>query len=194
MNPAVLEWTAAGVSMLGVWLMSRRVLIAWPVGLVSVALYALVFAEARLYSDTLLQVAFGGFLVFGWLSWHGRQQDDGKVAIVALSRRLLVRDLSTGLGAGVLLGALMHHYTDAALPWLDAMLASLSLVGQWWQARRHVAAWWMWLAVDVVYIGMYMVKSLHVTAALYAVFLVLAVIGLRAWRAAAAAQPVTADR
>ena len=185
MNPATLEWTAAVVSMLGVWLMSRRVLIAWPVALVSVVLYALVFAEARLYSDTLLQMVFGGFLVFGWLSWRGKREDDGKVAIVALPRRQLLRDLAIGVVAGLLLGALMHYFTDAALPWLDAMLATLSLVGQWWQARRHVASWWMWIAVDVVYVGMYTVKALHVTAVLYAVFVVLAVIGLRAWSAAA---------
>ena len=73
----------------------------------------------------------------------------------------------------------------AALPWLDAMLTALSLVGQWWQARRHVACWWIWIAVDVVYVGAYLFKSLHVTAALYVFFLGLAVFGLRAWSAAA---------
>jgi nicotinamide mononucleotide transporter len=78
----------------------------------------------------------------------------------------------------------MHTWTDAALPWLDAMLAALSLVAQWWQARRHIATWWLWIIVDVVYVGMYLVKSLDVTAGLYLVFVGLAVMGLRAWTAA----------
>ncbi|MEG1612513.1 MAG: nicotinamide mononucleotide transporter family protein, partial [Alistipes sp.] len=56
---------------------------------------------------------------------------------------------------------------------------------QWWQARRHTATWWLWIVVDVVYVGAYLFKSLHVTAALYVFFLGLAVIGLRAWSAAA---------
>jgi nicotinamide mononucleotide transporter len=183
-NPAVLEWSAVVASILGVWLMARRHLLAWPVGLVSVGLYALVFIEARLYSDTLLQVAFGAFLLYGWMNWRRTAAQEGEILIVPLPLPRLLRDLGVGVAFGVLLGAAMHTWTHAALPWLDAMLAALSLVAQWWQARRHVATWWLWIVVDVVYVGMYAVKSLHVTAALYVLFIGLAVMGLRAWRGA----------
>ncbi len=187
MNPAVLEWSAVVFSVLGVWLMAQRRMLAWPVGLVSVGLYALVFVEAKLYSDTLLQLVFGGFLIYGWFNWRRQPLQDGRVIIAPLPLRLLMRDLGIGVMSGIALGALMHHHTDAALPWLDAMLAALSLVAQWWQARRHTATWWLWIVVDVVYVGMYMVKSLHVTAALYVLFIGLAVMGLRAWKKAATA-------
>ena len=185
MSPAVLEWSAVACSVLGVWLMAQRHLLAWPVGLVSVGLYALVFAQVRLYSDALLQGAFAAFLLYGWLTWKRQLDDEGQIRIAPLPAWQCARDLGIGLIGGLGLGALMHHHTDAALPWLDAMLAALSLVAQWWQARRHVATWWLWIALDVVYIGMYLVKSLHVTAALYLVFIGLAVIGLRAWSKAA---------
>ena len=82
----------------------------------------------------------------------------------------------------------MHTYTNAALPWLDAMLTAFSLVGQFWQNRRHIAAWWMWIAVDVIYIGMFANKQLFVTALLYIGFVGLAVKGLRDWRRAARQQ------
>jgi len=133
----------------------------------------------------LLQGAFAAFLLYGWLNWRRRVQDDGRVTIVALRRGALWRDLGLGVLSGLALGAAMHHFTDAALPWLDAMLAALSLVAQWWQARRHVAAWWLWIVVDVVYVGMYAVKSLNLTAGLYVLFIALAVMGLRAWTKAA---------
>lgn len=181
MNPAMLEWSAVVLSVLGVWLMAQRRMLAWPVGLVSVALYALVFAEAKLYSDTLLQVAFAVFLLYGWFNWHRQAKPDGRIIIAPLARGHCARDLGLGVAAGIALGAAMHTWTDAALPWLDAMLATLSLVAQWWQARRHVAAWWLWIVVDVVYVGMYLVKSLNVTAGLYLLFVALAVMGLRAW-------------
>ena len=192
MSAELLEWSAAALSMLGVWLMTRRRMIGWPIGLVSVALYAFVFAEARLYSDTLLQIVFGGFLVYGWMSWRHSAQADGLVSIVPLPARRRFIDLGAGVAVGLALGAAMHTWTNAALPWLDAMLAAMSLVAQWWQARRHVAAWWMWIAVDVVYVGLYLFKSLNVTAALYAVFIGLAVLGLRRWSAAGNAPVVTA--
>ncbi|WP_153189601.1 nicotinamide riboside transporter PnuC [Stenotrophomonas sp. MYb238] len=185
MNPAILEWSAVIASALGVWLMAQRRMLAWPVGLLSVGLYALVFFEARLYSDMLLQGAFAAFLAYGWANWHRQDKPDGRVAIVPLATDAGARDLAMGVAFGLALGAAMHTWTDAALPWLDALLAALSLVAQWWQARRHAAAWWLWIVVDVVYVGMYAVKSLHATAALYLVFVALAVVGLRTWKKAA---------
>ena len=181
MNPAILEWSAVIASALGVWLMAQRRMLAWPVGLLSVGLYALVFFEARLYSDMLLQGAFAAFLLYGWLNWHRQDKPDGRIVVAPLAPSHCARDLGLGIAFGLALGAGMHTWTDAALPWLDAMLAALSLVAQWWQARRHAAAWWLWIAVDLVYVGMYAVKALHVTAGLYLLFIGLAVMGLRAW-------------
>ncbi len=87
------------------------------------------------------------------------------------------------LGA-LVLGFAMHRWTDAALPWLDAALTAYSLVAQWWQAKRHVAAWRLWIAVDVVSVGEYLYKHLLITSVLYAGFIVLAVIGLHSWQRA----------
>ena len=89
-----------------------------------------------------------------------------------------------GTVGALLLGFTMHRWTNAALPWLDAALTAFSLVAQWWQAKRHVAAWWLWIVVDVIYVGEYVYKHLLITSVLYAGFVVLAIIGLRAWQQA----------
>ncbi|WEN14363.1 nicotinamide riboside transporter PnuC [Rhodanobacter sp. AS-Z3] len=178
------ELIAAIVSALGVWLTTRRQPWCWPVGLVSVLVYAWVFVDAKLYSDALLQLAFAGFIGYGWYRWLQHLGADGRVQVAPLPRRqALIHLLIGGVGA-VALGAFMHHLTDAALPWLDSALTAFSLVAQWWQARRHVAAWWLWIAVDVIYVGEYVYKHLLITSVLYAGFVVLAVIGLRAWQGA----------
>ncbi len=44
------------------------------------------------------------------------------------------------------------------------------------------------IVVDVLYVGVYLIKHLYLTAVLYAAFVLLAVLGLRRWQAAAAAQ------
>ena len=145
MNIDALEWIGAAVSVAAVWLAARRHMLGWPVGLASVALYALVFVDARLYSDALLQVAFAGFIVYGWRRWKANLDDDGLVRVAALAPGAALRDLGLGALGALLLGFCMHRYTDAALPWLDAALTAFSLVAQWWQGRRHVAAWWLWI-------------------------------------------------
>jgi nicotinamide mononucleotide transporter len=191
-NIDALEWIGAAVSVAAVWLAARRHMLGWPVGLASVALYALVFVDARLYSDALLQVAFAGFIVYGWRRWKANLDDDGLVRVAALAPGAALRDLGLGALGALLLGFCMHRYTDAALPWLDAALTAFSLVAQWWQGRRHVAAWWLWIVLDLIYVGLYLFKSLEVTAALYLGFVGLAVMGLRQWRRAAQAAPLPA--
>jgi len=75
----------------------------------------------------------------------------------------------------------------AALPHLDAALTSYSLVASWWQARKHTANWWLWIAVNLIYIGEYLYKALVATALLYLLLALLALLGLRDWRRASAA-------
>jgi nicotinamide mononucleotide transporter len=183
------ELVAAVLSAWGVWLTARRRPWCWPVGLASVIVYGWVFIDAKLYSDALLQGAFGAMIVYGWIRWLQHLGDDGRVRIAALPFAQAAWHVALGALGAVLLGAFMHHWTDAALPWLDAALTAFSLVAQWWQARRHVAAWRLWIAVDVIYVGEYVYKHLLITAVLYAGFVALAAIGLRDWRKAAIALP-----
>jgi nicotinamide mononucleotide transporter len=176
------EVFAALVSAAGVWLTARRSPWCWPVGLVSVVAYAWIFVDARLYSDTLLQAIFALLILSGWHRWLRNLDGSGHVRVAALPARDAALHLAIGTAAALALGYGMHRYTDASLPWLDAALTAFSLVAQWWQARRHAAAWWLWIVVDVFYVGEYVYKSLPVTAVLYTGFIVLAAMGLRAWR------------
>ena len=182
---SLIELIAALLSAWGVWLTATRRPWCWPVGLVSVLLYTEVFVDARLYSDALLQLAFALLIIYGWHRWLQHLGKDGRVQVTPLPRRQALLHVAIGSVGALALGAAMHRYTDAALPWLDAALAAFSLVAQWWQARRHIAAWWLWIVVDVIYVGEYVYKSLLITSVLYAGFIVLAAIGLRSWQQAA---------
>ena len=90
-----------------------------------------------------------------------------------------------------LLGWLMVRI-GAALPHLDATLTSYSLVASWWGARKHIANWWLWIAVDLIYVGEYLYKDLRLTALLYAGLVGLAVLGLCDWRRAPVAAQIAA--
>ncbi len=178
----VFELFAALVSAWGVWLTARRRPWCWPVGLVSVLAYTWVFVDAKLYSDALLQLAFAVLIVYGWYRWLQHMGSDGRVEVAALPRRQAGVHILIGIAGALALGAAMHRWTDASLPWLDAALTAFSLVAQWWQARRHIAAWWLWIVVDVIYVGEYVYKHLLITSVLYAGFVALALIGWQSWR------------
>ncbi len=187
------ELVAALISAIAVWLMAVRHRLCWPAGLVSVIVYAGVFVNARLYSDALLQGVFAALLVYGWWHWM-HSPGAGAAQLVVRSgspREYAIPLVLAALGAAAL-GAGMARFTDAALPWLDAALTALSLVAQFWMSRRLRANWLMWIGVDVVYTGVYVVKDLPVTAVLYVAFIVLAVLGWRRWGAGAHAPALTA--
>jgi len=175
----------AGVvtTVVGIWLTTRRKLICWPVVLISDMLYLIVFYRVRLYSDALLQIFFLAFTLYGWWYWWRGVREEGEVRVVRLPLRTMFAGLAAGAAGSALLGLLMEH-VGAALPRLDATLMSYSLVASWWQTRKHTANWWLWIAVDLAYIGEYLYKGLRPTAALYALLVVLAVLGLRDWRRA----------
>jgi nicotinamide mononucleotide transporter len=180
-----LEIAGTITTVLGIWLTTRRLLICWPVVLAADVIYLDVFYRARLFSDALLQIFFVVFTLYGWWHWWRGVREDGEVRVVPLGLRGWLGGLAAGAIGAVLLGWLMVRI-GAALPHLDATLTSYSLVASWWQARKHTANWWLWIAVDLVYVGEYLYKGLRWTAPLYLVLVVLAVLGLRDWRRAAA--------
>jgi nicotinamide mononucleotide transporter len=179
---------AAGMlaTVIGIWLTTKRLLICWPVVLVADLLYLVVFYRSQLYSDALLQLFFVAFTLYGWWHWWRGVRQEGEVRVVPLPRASMIAAIVAGAVGSILLGALAVRL-HAALPHLDAALTSFSLVASWWGARKHIANWWLWIAVDLVYIGEYIYKDLWLTALLYAGLVGLAILGLRDWRRAAAA-------
>jgi len=181
-----LEIAGTVTTVLGIWLTTRRTLLCWPVVLAADVIYLIVFYRAQLLSDALLQVFFVAFTLYGWWHWWQGVREEGEVRVVPLALPGLLIALAAGAVGSFVLGELAKRL-HAALPYLDATLTSFSLVASWWQARKHTANWWLWIVVDVVYIGEYLYKDLRATALLYAGLVGLAALGLRDWRRAAAA-------
>jgi nicotinamide mononucleotide transporter len=186
-----LEIAGTVTTVLGIWLTTRRLLICWPVVLAADVIYLIVFYRARLFSDALLQLFFVAFTLYGWWHWWRGVREEGEVRVVPLGTARLIAALAVGALGSVLLGLLMGRI-GAALPHLDATLTSYSLVASWWQARKHTANWWLWIAVNLVYIGEYVYKNLFATAVLYAVLAALAVLGWIDWRQAETTRPAEA--
>ncbi|MEO5589557.1 MAG: nicotinamide riboside transporter PnuC [Gemmatimonadaceae bacterium] len=180
MNP--LEVVAAIVGAVSVYLSVRQNIWSWPTAIVNVGLYIIVFFEAKLYADTGLQVIYIVINAYGWYHWLYGGKNRSELPVSRISARLGLSLVGLGAAGAVAIGTLLARQTDAALPYLDATTTSTSLLAQWMMTRKLLENWIVWVAVDVVYIGMFIYKSLYVTSALYLVFLVLSVMGYREWK------------
>lgn len=180
----ILEWLGAITGLACVVLTAKRRVICWPVGLISVVCYAVFFLRLQLYADTALQGFFFVSGVYGWWHWkrggdHGRE---APIRILSIAARCRIAGLL--LLVVPVVAWLLHRHTDASLPALDTTVAALSVVAQILLTRKYFDAWAVWIAVDVLSLGLYAMKEAWVTCGLYAIFLCLAVAGYRAWRAA----------
>ena len=188
-----LEILAAITGIISVYLSTRENIWSWPTALVNVTLYFIVFLDAKLYADMGLQVVYFALSLYGWYEWLYGGENRTELHVSRVTRSLGVRLALVGLAATGLLGTALARFTDAALPYLESATTSTSLVEQWMMTRKIVENWAVWVAVDVVYVGMFLYKSLYLTAGLYAVFFVLAVMGYRDWKRSFEARRLSDD-
>jgi len=181
LTTSLLELLSFTLSVTTVVLNIRQIHWAWLFSILSSGLYASVFFDARLYGDMGLQWVFIIVSVWGWFLWWRGIDGSSQLPVSALaSRERVFALIAWGLGF-IALAWFLKKFTDTDVPVADGFLTAGSLLGQVLLSRKKIENWLIWIIVDVLYVGLYIYKNLMLTAALYAVFVVMAIMGLRAW-------------
>jgi nicotinamide mononucleotide transporter len=162
----------------------REIHWGWPLAVISSLMYVAVFWRSRLYGDASLQIFFAVVAGWGWYQWLRGVRPDGSALHVA---RLGPTGLARMVLACALLwpatGLFLKTFTDTDVPWWDGFTTALSVVGQFLLGRKYIENWLVWIVVNVVSVGLFIYKGLWLTTLLYAVFILLSVVGYRAWKA-----------
>ncbi len=191
MNP--LELIAAGLGMINIVLLVRRSVWNYPFGMAMVALYVFIFWEAKLYSEAGLQVFFFAMQAWGWYLWFEVGGGDSRVPVRWLDWPSRAVWLMVTAALSLNLGWAMDRFTDAVVPYADSAIAGASIAAQLLLAFRRVENWMLWIVIDVGAIALYAHRELYPTMALYMLFLIFSIIGLKEWIAAVKTrQPVVA--
>jgi nicotinamide mononucleotide transporter len=189
------EIAANGFNTASILLAGRNSAHTWWTGIVGCALFAFVFFHTQLYADLTLQTFFIITSILGWWNWlHGR--DGTELPIRRMKFPLLAIQLAGGVIVALGYGWLLHRFTNAYAPFLDSFILAFSVLGQFLLMGRRIENWWCWLLVNTIAVPLYAVRGLRVTALLYAIFWVNAVVSFRRWRhllKAGASEGVTAE-
>jgi nicotinamide mononucleotide transporter len=174
----VLGFVTGGVC---VWLVVRENVWNWPIGLANNVLFFILFLRGRLFADMGLQAVYFALGVYGW--WHWLYGGERRTEL-RISRALRAEWI--GLAAAVPLATWglreVLIAVQGAAPFWDSLTAVLSLAAQYLLTRKRIENWWLWIAADLIYVPLYGSRGLPLTAVLFAIFLVMCVTGLRAWR------------
>jgi len=177
-----------------VLLITRKIVWAWPLGIFTFSLFAVLFYQVRLYSDFFEQFYYIGNCFYGWYVWlaaRKKAQEGGKELAVSYTSgkwRLIACAIIIigGTAAGFAMSRI-HTWLPALFPqpafypYIDATATVMGFVAAGLMTHRKIEAWILWLCVNSICIGLYYARDVKFVAILYIFFLALAVNGLITW-------------
>jgi len=176
-----LELGAVIFNVLFIVFLIREERICWIYGIIASLLSVWLFMsfEKPLYSESLLYVFYALFGVYGWLNW-GKQK--GEVPISEWSARNHIIAFLCGLFGMLGLGYFFDNFSDADLPYADALSSSFSFVATYMEAKKILSGWIYWICLNAFTIWLYAAKTAYLYAFLMLVFTFLSIFGLIKWR------------
>ncbi len=171
--------------LLCVWLLIRENILTFPIGLIYAVVTVVVVARANLFADVLLNLYYVIMNAYGWYFWiyGARERRTSEVLLVAWVPKkqwpMIVGVIVLGT---VLMGLYFSTQTQASLPYPDSFTTVASFVAMWMSAKKYLESWILWLVIDVIQVGLYIVKGIEAYALLYLIYLFMAVYGWFQWR------------
>jgi nicotinamide mononucleotide transporter len=185
---SLLEILAAVFGLIAVYLTANKNVWGWPLGLVNVVLFGLLYYRNGLYANMWLQLMFLILSIYGWVEWINSKDKDDHIHVTrwaGLPEITLYVTIVILLVPGIYF--LLINYTaglNKQQIFLDALTTSLSIVAQYMMARKIVQCWFFWIMTDTLYISMNISLSLYAMAGLYFLFIILSITGYRSWKKA----------
>lgn len=178
-----LEWIGAITGIACVYLAAIQNIWNWPMAIISVVAYTIVFYKSMLYGDAGLQVYFLGTSIYGWYFWLKKNERHEK-PVTSLNAKEYVLVIIVTVILSLLLGLFLKKFTPTNVPYIDGFCTAVSFTAQILMTRKVLQNWALWILVDICYVPLYIYKNLYVTALLYIILLVLAWLGHLDWKRA----------
>ena len=183
-----IEILGTAVGLIYLWQEYRASIYLWITSIIMPAIYLYVYYQAGLYADFGINIYYLVIALYGWLAWRdnfslrGKRKESKELSISHIRQGVIIRLALLFLAAWAIISYILIHYTNSTVPFTDAFTTALSIVGMYMLARKYIEQWWVWLVVDITSCALYIYKELYFTAALYALYAIIAIFGYRKWK------------
>ena len=174
------EVSAFVTAAVSIYLLAKEELWGWPIGIVSSGIYVWVFYAGGLPADMCLNIFYVGMLVHGWWYWKRGERPEGHLLIRNLNANGWVWVVVATAASTAIHYPLVSWAKGKAVFW-DSSLASGSYVAQFLQNTKYLQNWHIWVAINLMYVPLYISRSFYLTAVLFVVLAGLAVLGQNEW-------------
>ncbi len=178
------ELVAVVLSLVYIALATRENNWCWPAAFVSTAIYTALFWQVSLLMDSALNVYYMAMAIYGWRTWNkaAEQRADTPHHITRWSWKSHSLAILGIAALSALSGAFLQHKTTAAWPYIDSFTTWASVLTTYMVARKILENWLYWMVIDSAAILLYIERGLYPTAALFALYLVMCVVGFFTWK------------
>ena len=177
-----LEIIGAIVGVIYLWLEYKASIHLWVVSIIMPAIYLVVFYGAGLYADTAINIYYLLIALYGWISWRKGAKEESQLAISHTPKRLWLPMAAICIALQVAIWAALHYCTDSTVALGNSITSAISIVAMWMLARKYLEQWIVWCVVDVLCVTLYIYTELYFTAALYGLYVVIAILGYFKWK------------
>ena len=176
-----LESTAVIFAILYLILAIKQNILCWTAGIISSVLYFFIMQKAGLYMEAYLQVFYVVMGIYGWSQWSASNASNPSFIVNTWSKYQHMIAISIILALSLLSGFLLERYTDAALPFLDALVSWGAVVATYMVAKKLLENWIYWFVIDATSIFLFIERGLWLSAVLFATYLVIIFFGYQSW-------------
>ncbi|WP_348943622.1 nicotinamide riboside transporter PnuC [Chitinibacter sp. FCG-7] len=178
---SLLEIIGFVLTLTAIALAARGHVLTWPLQLVASLLYVWLFAQFNLFGEAALQAVYAVLAVYGWQQWRGNVSQPA-LPVCYLNKKEWLLINTVGLALTAVVSTLQIQFLPTDVPVLDSSIFVFGLLAQWMQAKKRIENWPYWIVLNLLASGVYLYKTLYITAVLYVLLALLAVWGWRNWR------------
>ena len=176
-----LESTAVIFAILYLILAVKQNILCWTAGILSSILYFFIMQKAGLYMEAYLQVFYVVMGIYGWSQWRVSNASNPSFIVNTWSKYQHMIAILIILALSLLSGFLLERYTDAALPFLDALVTWGAVVATYMVANKLLENWIYWFVIDTTSIYLFISRDLWLTALLFMIYIIIIYFGYQSW-------------
>ena len=180
-NPILMEITAVVFAIIYLLLAVKQDVRCWYAAIFSSFLYFFIMMSANLYMEAYLQIFYIFMAIYGWFQWNKISEDRSKFIVRTWSIKQHLIVISSIISLAYISGSLLNIYTEAALPFIDALTTWGAIIATYMVAKKLLENWIYWFVIDSISVLLFMSRGLYLTSVLFFVYLIIIYFGYKSW-------------
>ena len=178
----VLESLAVVTAIMYLILAAKEDVRCWYAALISSILYFYIMLQAGLLMEGGLQIFYVFMAVYGWMQWKDTNNKTSSLKISSWNKTTHLIIISFVITLSLFSGIFLEKFTNAALPFLDALTTWGAIASTYMVAKKVIENWFYWFVIDSISIYLFISRELFLTAFLFLIYLVIIIYGYRSWK------------